>query len=360
MKKKWSSITMLLVAMFITLSLFVLGCPPPAEVVQPADPAPEPAVVHEWEIQTMMGSGWPGYPTFVRFAEHVYEMTGGQIVITPHADGAIVGPFEKFEAVTTGVLDGMHSSSKWWVGRDPAFGPGVGLAAGFDEDWQLEAWYWDRGGIELMREVYAKFGLFLVGPITTGPESIHFTRPVRTLEDFQGLLFRAGPGMPTELYGGRLGVSPISLPGGELYLALDLGTIEGCEFLNISVMHALGIHEVAPYFVTGGFHAPSQTINFSVSMENWEALTPELQAILVNAVRAWSMDHWVTVTEADRRAREAILAAGGTELFFTEEELARVRTEALVVYDIWMAKSPETAALIESQMEFMRELGLLE
>ena len=350
----------LVTAMAIAFSLALLGCPPAEEAVQPEDPAQVPAMVHEWDIQTLMGAGWPTYPTFVRFAENVEAMTDGRIVITPHADGAVVGPFDKFEAVRAGVLDGMHSSSKWWVGKDAAFGPGVGLVAGFPEDWMLESWYWDRGGLELMREVYAEFDLFLVGPITFGPESIHFTEPVRTLADLQGLLFRAGPGMPTELYGGRLGVSTISLPGGELYLALEKGTIEGCEFLNMSIMYALGIHEVAPYFVASGFHAPSQTINFSVSMEAWNALTPDLQAILETAVRAWSMDYWVTISLADREAREALLAAGNTELFFTEEEMQRVREEALAVYQIWIDKDPQTAEIIESQMEFMRELGLIE
>jgi TRAP-type mannitol/chloroaromatic compound transport system substrate-binding protein len=351
-------ILIMTLVMLLTLSLVATGCPP-VEVV-PEVPVPEPAVVHRWDIQTVMGAGWPTFPTFVRFAENVKAMTGGRIVITPHADGAVVGPFDKFDAVRGGVLDGMHSSSKWWVGKDPAFGPGVGLVAGFPEDWMLEAWYWDRGGLELMREVYARFGFHLVGPITFGPESIHFTRPVRTLEDLRGLLFRAGPGMPTELYGGRLGAATISLPGGELYLALEKGTIEGTEFLNMSIMYALGIHEVAPYFVVGGFHAPSQTINFSVAMENWNALTPDLQAILETAVRAWSFDYWVTITQADRRAKDAMLAAGNTELFFTEEDLARVRTEALAVYEIWKQKSPLTARIIESQMEFMRELDLID
>lgn len=350
----------LAVAIMIAFSLVSLGCPRADDAVQPGDPGQAPAVVHQWDIQTLMGAGWPGYPTFVRFAENVKEMSGGRIVITPHADGAVVGPFDKFEAVRGGVLDGMHSSSKWWVGKDPAFATGVGLVSGFPEDWMLETWYWDRGGIELLREVYAKFDLYLVGPISFGPESLHFTKPVRRLEDFKGLLFRPGPGMPTELFGGRLGAATISMPGGELFLALQKGTIEGCEFLNPSINFALGLHEVAPYFVFHGFHTPSQTLNFSVSMSAWNALTPDLQAILENAVRAWSMDHLVTITQADRKAREAMLAAGNTELFFTEEEEARVRREAATVWETWKEKSPLTKRIIESQMAFMKELGLID
>ncbi|MCL0065386.1 hypothetical protein M1N79_00635 [Dehalococcoidia bacterium] len=236
MKKRIGSMTMVLV-LILALSLVAIGCPeeeveqPPPEVV-----APEPVVIHEWNIQSVMAAGWAAYPPFVALTEKIYEMTDGRVVITPHPCGAIVGPFEKFDSVAAGVLDGMHSWSSYWIGKDPAFVGGPGLTAAFEEDWQLEAWYWERGGLELMREVYAGFDLFLVGPSTYGAESLHFVKPVDTLAEFQGLLFRTPPGMTSDLFG-RLGAEIVVLPGGEIYLALDKGIILGTEFMPMSIMY---------------------------------------------------------------------------------------------------------------------------
>jgi TRAP-type mannitol/chloroaromatic compound transport system substrate-binding protein len=305
-----------------------------------------------------MGAGWPGYPPFVRFTEKVYDMSGGRIVITPHPDGTIVGPFEVFDAAIAGVLDGFHSWSSYWIGKDPAFVGGPGLTAGFAEDWQLEAWFHKRGGLELMREIYDKFGLFKVGPVTYGAESLHFTKPVDTLPEFRGLLFRTPPGMTTDLFA-RLGARLVILPGGEIYLALDKGTIEGAEFMPIAIMYAMGIHEVAPYFTAKGFHMPTAVTNFVVREDRWQALTPDLQAIMENAVRVFSTDLWYTSAIANIDARDAMVAAGNTEVFFTAADLAAVRREALVVWEAWAGRSPETKKIIQSQIDFMRELGLL-
>jgi TRAP-type mannitol/chloroaromatic compound transport system substrate-binding protein len=343
--------------MLLALSVVAIGCPPVE--VDPAVPVPVPVVIHEWDIQSVMGAGWEAYPPFVRLAEKIYEMSGGQIRITPHPDGAITGPFEVFDAAVGGVLDGFHSWSSYWIGKDPAFVGGPGLTAGFAEDWQLEAWYYLRGGLELMREVYAKFDLFLVGVSTYGAESLHFTKPVDTLEEFRGLLFRTPPGMTSDLFG-RLGASIVILPGGEIYLALDKGIIDGTEFMPMAIMYDLGIHEVAPYFVAKGFHMPTAVTNFVVRMDRWEALTPDLQAIVENAVRVWSTDQWFTSALANLDARDGMLAAGNTELFFTAEDRATVRREALVVWETWAERSPETRVIIESQIAFMRELGLIE
>jgi TRAP-type mannitol/chloroaromatic compound transport system substrate-binding protein len=344
--------------MLLALSVVGIGCPPVP--VEPPVPVPVPPVIHEWVVQSVMAAGWAGYPPFVRFAEKLHEMTDGRIKITPHPCGAIVGPFKKIDAVIAGVLDGMHTWSAYWVGKEPAFGPLPGITAGFPYCWMVEAWYWEGGGIELTRELYAKFDLFFVGPVKYGPESLHFVKPVDTIAEFQGLLFRTPPAMTSDLFAG-LGASIVILPGPEIYMALDKGVIAGAEFMPLAIMYDMGIHEVAPYFLSVGFHMPAAVTNFVVRMDRWEALTPDLQAILEDAVRSFSRDLWVTCRLADLEARKAMIAAGNVELFFSEAELAKIRAEVAVpIWEAWGEKSPMAARIVESQMAFMRKLGVLE
>jgi TRAP-type mannitol/chloroaromatic compound transport system substrate-binding protein len=350
-------LAMTLVILVLALSLVAIGCPPVP--VEPPVPVPVPPVIHRWVAQTLHAAGVAGFPPFVRFAERVYEATDGRIVITPHPCGAIVGVFEKFDALREGVLDAMHSWPSYWVGKDPAFGAIPGIAAGIPEPWQLEAWFMKRGGLELMRELYGKFDLFPIGVTLYGPESNHFVKPVDTLEEFQGLLFRTPPAMTAALFA-ALGAEIVIMPGPEVYLALEKGIIEGAEFMPMSIMYDLGIHEVAPYFVTVGFHMPTTVFPFTVRRETWEALGPELQSILECAVADFARDHLLYTLLADLAAREAMLAYGNTELFFPEEDLAKVREKALGIWEEWAGKSPMLARIIHSQIDFMRELGVLE
>ncbi|MCL0041375.1 hypothetical protein M1N08_01335 [Dehalococcoidia bacterium] len=354
MKKGICAITMVGV---VALGLAAIGCPPPPP--PPNDVVvPEPVVIHEWKVQSVHHAGWAVYESFLRFAEKVYEMSDGRLRITPFPCGAVVGAFDVFDAVREGVLQAYHSWSSYWVGKDPAFVAFCGMAGGFPEDWQLESWFWKRGGIELARELYAEWDLFFVGPQQYGPESNHFVHRIYTIDCLDGMLFRTPAGMTADLFE-KLGAGVVILPGGEIYMALEKGTIEGTEFMPISVMYDMGIHEVAPYFVAHGFHQPTGATEFVVCMEAWEALEPDLQAIVETAVRSWSMDQWFTAVLGNLAARKKMLEFGNTELFYAEECLARVREVAMEVWDMWAAKSPAAAVIIESQKAFLRELGLL-
>jgi TRAP-type mannitol/chloroaromatic compound transport system substrate-binding protein len=124
-------------------------------------------------------------------------------------------------------------------------------------------------------------------------------------------------------------------------------------------MYGLGIHEVAPYFMTLGLMEPSSTTSLVVRKDKWEALPPDLQAIVEAAVAQWSREHLHLGEIADRKAREAMLAAGNTEVFPTDEERAEVRKIAMEIWEDWAGRSPMAARVHESLVEFMRFLGVI-
>lgn len=359
MKKRILAITLVML-LTLSLGLVALGCPPvePVEVVY-VYVEPEPPVVHEWRMQSLWSAGLLGYTKFLDFVDRLYEMSDGRLVIEPFSAGAIVGCFDAFDAVRAGAFEGIMSASDYWTGHEPAFSPLGGMPFSFLESWQLDAWYWDGGGIELARELYAKFDLFFVAPVAFGGDAMHFGTWPEDIGWFEGKAIRTPHGMPAEFMV-KLGASPVIMPGGEVYHALEMGLIDGAEFITLSANFALGFHEVSPYFMLLGMHAPARTTNIVVGMDEWEALSPDLQVMLVDAVRAFSADKLYGWAVADLEAREKMLAFGNKEVFFAEEDWARALEVATELWTEWKGKSPMTRRVIESQMEFMELLGLIE
>jgi len=353
----------LMLALLLALSPVAMGCPPPpVEVVEKIVPwpgYPEPQFV--WRVQTVSPAGiavW--YEPFLAFVERVRELSRGRLVIEPFPCGAIVGPFEVFDAVVAGVFEGFHSWPSYWVGKEPAFTHFSGMVMSLPEQWMVEAWYWEGGGIELARELYAKFDLFYVGPVGYGTEIMQFVRPVYGLACFDGMLFRTPAGITADFVAG-MGASIVILPGGEIFTAVELGVIEGFEWCPLPINYPMGFHLVAPYFIHPGFHLLAGATEFVVHMDHWNALPPYLQEIVVAAVREWSAAgyHRLRIDEAYYLAR--MLAAGNVWLPpFPEEDMAEIRQIAVGVWEEWAAKSPFSARVVESKLDFKRHLGVLD
>ncbi len=359
MKKRTS---LILLALLLAISMVAIGCPDPAvEVVEEVVPwpgYPDPQFV--WRIQTLAPAGvaaW--FEPFVDFTERVGEISGGRLIVEPFSDGAIVGTFKVFDAVVGGVFEGFHSWPSYWVGKEPAFNHVSGMAMGFPEQWMKQAWFWERGGIDLVRELYAEFDLFYVGPIAYGAEIMQFIHPVDDLDDFAGLLFRTPAGMTADLLT-AMGAAVTVLPGGEIFTALELGVIEGFEWCPIPINFPMGFHLLAPYFIHPGFHLTAGTTSFVVHMDDWNALPADLQEIVVAAVREWSYRNYQRVRVDEVYYLEVMLDDGNIRMPFPEEDIAEIRLMALDIWERWAEKSPMSAAIVESQIEFKRYLGIVE
>lgn len=350
-----------LMALLLVILPVFAGCAP-AQVPAAEQPAPAPAApeqeVFEWRVQTLWPPGAAVYPPFHEFGDMVYAMSGGRLKIETFTSGALVGTFDKFDAAVDGVISGFHSFSPYWSGKDPAFSM-LSPVHSFPEAWMMEAWYMEGGGLELARELYAQHDLFYVGPVVYGSDSMHFSKPWESLADFQGLKIRTPPGMSTDFLT-ALGASPVTLPPGEIYHALETGVIDAVDFLSLSTMYGLGIHEVAPYFMTRSIMEPTGISSFVVRMDLWQALPADLQAIVEAAVASWSREHLHRGELADLEAREAMLAAGLTEVFVPEEEKARVMEIAMDTWADWGARSPMAGRIEASMREFMQRLEVIE
>ena len=174
------------------------------------------------------------------------EASGGRIEIEPLAVGTIVGYGETLDALTNGVLDSHHSGGPYFSGKEPALALIGDLNGGFENPYQMQMWFEYGGGLELAREIYRRFNVYYVGPVWWGVESVPAKKPLRTLADFKGVKMRVPEGLGAEIWR-RAGAGVVTLPGSEVYTALERGVIEATDWGTLGMNNDLGYHQIAKY-----------------------------------------------------------------------------------------------------------------
>jgi TRAP-type mannitol/chloroaromatic compound transport system substrate-binding protein len=344
----------------LAMSLIVIGCPP----VEPVEvPEPEPVPIFNWRAQSIYPSGFTGFEINQRFVDRIRELSGGRLNIILHPIGAIVPAFESFDAVSDRVIEMHLKTPLWWGGIEPVMPIFTGLPAGLKYGHQIDSWFWNQGGIEIAREAYARHNIYFVGPLAfgrppLGAEILHSRIPIRTVEDISGLKVRsAGVGAR---YFATLGASIVTVPGPEIYTALMLGTVEAAEYLGAATNWEYGLHEVAPYVILPGLHARTMVDDVAVNMDAWKELPADLQAILEAVTREFSQ---VMANEFELRDHEAIrkMEEFGIEIIeWSPAEVTKATSMAMRLWEELAARDPLSAKAVESQMAYMRLVGIIE
>ena len=219
---------------------------------------------------------------FKLWSETVEKMSAGRLKVDTQPGGAIVPPFEVFDAASKGVLDVGMTPFGYIQGRHPATIPmSHGPLFGMD-GYDYFGWYYDGGGMALLEEFYRDvLKLNLVGfPVPTDyPQGLGwFKKPIKSLADLKGMKYRIY-GIGAETYG-RLGVAVVTLPGQEIVPAMERGVIQGAEWINCLEDRKLGLHKVARYYYTPGMHEPVTGGQIVFNKEVWAKLTPDLQEMV--------------------------------------------------------------------------------
>jgi len=320
--------------------------------------ASEATEVFKWNLQTLLPAGLPMQKEiFLSFASNLRAATGGRLDITVHPAGSLVGTFEMFDAVSKGVFEAYMANPTYWSGKDPAFAPLSSPTMGFPEVWQLDAWYWRRGGLQLAQKLYAKYNLYFL-PINYGPDSIHSKKKLVRGADFKGVKFRTPQGMPADLLA-KLGASIVVVPGGEVYSSLQKGIIEAAEWGSPDLHYTVGWHEVTKYVIYPAFHQPTNGNEVTVNMDAWKKLPDDLKIIFTNAVVKLGHDMQQYMASRDYEAMSKMVAYGNEWVVMPENELAKIQQIAVTVWDQWAARSPACKEIIDSQKDFMRLLRVI-
>jgi TRAP-type mannitol/chloroaromatic compound transport system substrate-binding protein len=249
---------------------------------------PKPAL-SQGRKQLKMVTTWPkNFPglgtTAQRLADRITTMSDGSLSVKVFSAGELVPPFESFDAVSSGTGDIYHAAEYYWQGKSKAFNFYAAVPFGLTATEQ-SAWINHGGGQQLWDEVGKKFG---VKPFMAGNTGVQmggwFNKEVNSLEDYKGLKIRM-PGLGGEVLR-RIGAAAVSLPGGEIFPALQSGAIDATEWVGPWNDLAFGFYKVTKYYYYPGFHEPGTTLSSAVNLKVWEGLSSSHKAIVSSAMSA--------------------------------------------------------------------------
>jgi TRAP-type mannitol/chloroaromatic compound transport system substrate-binding protein len=321
-----------------------------------------PMISHAQTTTLRFQSTWPAKDIFHEyandFAKKVNDMAGARLKIEVLPAGAVVPAFQLLEGVAKGTLDGGHGVVAYHYGKNSALalwgsGPGFGMDPNM-----LLSWHYYGGGKALLDEIYKSLNLdvvsYLYGPMPTQPFG-WFKKPIAKAADVKGTKFRT-VGLAVDMYT-AMGAAVNPLPGGEIVPALDRGLIDGAEFNNASSDRILGFPDVVKNCMLQSFHQSTEQFEILFNKGKYDALAPELKAIIDYAVQAASADmSWKAV---QRNSQDYIeLKKAGVKFYKTPDAVLKAQLEA---WDQIVTKkggeNPMFKKIIDSQREFAQRAG---
>lgn len=239
---------------------------------------------YRWKIAT----SWPSTLTplaspAINFAKMVEEMSGGRLKVRVHGAEKHKAPLGVLDMVKAGNYEMGHSASYYWKGKDintPLF---TSMPFMFTVD-ELYAWFYHGGGLELMKKVYDKHGVYSYPGGNTGVQmGGWFRKEIKSVDDLKGLKMRI-PGYAGEVMA-KLGVIVTNIAAGELYTALERGSIDALEWVGPGMDIRMGFNKIAPYYYKG-WHEPASDTQFLINIKKFKKLPKDLQAIVKVAMEA--------------------------------------------------------------------------
>jgi TRAP-type mannitol/chloroaromatic compound transport system substrate-binding protein len=272
------------------------------------------------------------------FASAVKSMSGGKFEVSVHAAGELMPALGVVDGVQQGSIEMGHTCAYYYFGKDETFALGCAIPFGLNSR-QTTAWMLEGNGLKLMREFYAKYNIInFLGGNTGAQMGGWFRKEIKSVADLKGLKFRIGG------FGGkvleRLGVVPQNIPGGDIYPALEKGTIDSAEWIGPHDDQKLGFAKVAPFYYYPGFWEGGPQVDFYINDKAFNSLSSENKAIVEAAA---AKAHVTMQARYDALNPEALkkLVGSGTKLReFPKDVMAAAFKEAMAFYDELSAKNP--------------------
>ncbi|MDX5432461.1 MAG: TRAP transporter substrate-binding protein [Halomonas sp.] len=309
-----------------------------------------------WQVPIAFPSHLVGLSTPVRFlSESLEQASGGNINLRYYEPGELIPPFEILDAVS----EGRYDAGFTWVGYDQGSIPSLPLFAGAPfgmEPPAYLAWHYFGGGQELLEEIYADYNVQPLLCSMIGPEAAGwFAEPLENLDQIDGLRIRfAGIGGRVME---RLGASVTMIPGGELYQAMERGTIDAMEFSATAVDRILGMQEIVQNYIMPGWHQTFTTAHLLVNKDSWEALEPQTQAMIDMGCRAATLYGYSESEIETPKALRDFEAEGVNAQVLSDEILGELRRVTNEVQAEIAAEDEMFGRVLESQREFMKLHG---
>lgn len=284
------------------------------------------------------------------------EATDNKFQIQVFAAGEIVPGGQAFDAVSDNTVQMCHTASYYYTGKDPAFAFGTHAPFMLNTRQQM-AWAYHGEGKTLLDDFYRQYGVVAFpGGNTTTQMGGWFRKEVKTVEDLKGLKFRISGlgGMALA----KLGVVPQQIGVGDLYSALERGTIDAAEFNGPYDDEKLGLFKIAPNYYYPGFWDGTSMQHFYVSQSEWDKLPTHYQAALRSAAAAAHIDSIAHYDILNPPALRRLVAQGAKLHAFSPEILDAAFDATMELYEELSDKSPQFKLMFESQKNFQKEASL--
>ena len=289
-------------------------------------------------------------------ANYVKAATDGNFDIQVFAAGEIVPGPKAADAVTAGTVEMCHTASYYFWAKDPIYAIGTGIPFGLNAR-QNNAWFYYGGGNDMLNEFYATQGLYALPCGNTGAQmGGWFRKEINTVADLSGLKMRIG-GFAGNI-ASKLGVVPQAIPGGDIYPALEKGTIDATEWVGPYDDEKLGFYKVAKNYYYPGWWEGGSALHCMFSKAKWEELTPAYKAILTSACQAANADMLASYDYKNPAALKRLAAAGAVIKPFNQEILDASYTAAMGVYAEINAKNAGFKKIYDNQLEFKKDAYL--
>lgn len=314
---------------------------------------PAAAQDHMWRVQGFLPDSFEINTRFREFAAGLKEKSGGAIEIDFVPVGAVVAPTETLDAMNTGVLTGHFTGASYFAAKDAAFAVIGDTMGAYNSSHDQARWWSEGGGEALMRELYAQHGAHVIGVFVSPAEVIPSTKPLNSIDDFNGLRIRSVQGTVSDLFT-KLGAGVVVLPGTEVFNALQTGVVDAADWAWYALNEASKLHTVAKYSVDAG-HSMG-IMEFSVSQDAWGRLSADQQALVTAEWNAFSRTMFDDFQNGEAAVRDRITAAGAEIITWSAEERARLREKT---YEVWAEvakRSPMAARMVESHQTFIKAL----
>lgn len=249
-----------------------------------------PAIVMaQQNIRWRLASSFPKsldtiYGAAEEMSKAISELSEGKFQIDVFAAGELVPAFGVFDAVQQGTVEMAHTASYYYVGKNDALAFDCAVPFGLNAR-MINAWMYDAGGLQLMRELFARYDIVNFPLGNTGAQwGGWYRKEIKSVKDFNGLKMRIGG------FGGRvlakLGAVPQNIPAGEIYQSLEKGTIDAAEWIGPYDDLRLGLHKVAKHYYFPAWWEGSTQFSVYINSKQWNSLPAEYKAIVEQAARA--------------------------------------------------------------------------
>jgi len=286
-------------------------------------------------------------------SKRVASATNNKFQIQTFAAGEIVPAFGVVDAVQQATIQCAHTAPYYFFGKDPTFAFACAIPFGMNQRMQ-NAWMYHGGGLELMREFFKDYNIINFPAGNTGAQMGGFFRKeLKTVADLKGLKFRVGGFAGQVLQ--KLGVVPQQIPGGDIYPALEKGTIDAAEWVGPYDDEKLGLGKVAKYYYYPGWWEGGPELDLMVNTKAWADLPKDYQSILEAACYEANVDMMAKYDALNPAALRRLVGSGVQLRPFPRELMQACWKAANEVFDETSASNPRFKKVYEPWRKFRDE-----